>query len=292
MKRLTYWLVIAIVYPLSYFPFGVLFAISDGLFFLLYRVLKYRRKVVRTNLTKSFPSKTDDEIDRITEQFYRYLCDLIVENIKLLSISADEVRDRFKFLNKEKFIKNFDAGNDMVVAIGHSGNWEFAALLAGLDLPQQSISFYRPQQNSHFDKLIINLRTRFGLQLVREDRSREIFKNNAGKPRMILFPGDQTPSNTQAAHWMTFLNQDTPVHKGVERISKMLRVPAYFGDIRRVGRGRYTVEIKLISQTPGEEPESAVVEGYMQLLEAAIKEQPENWLWSHRRWKHKRPESL
>ena len=291
MGLLLFLLVMALVVPLSFLPFRVLYAISNGIAWLLRDVVKYRRGVVNTNLKESFPEKSAADIKQIEKQFYTHLADLIVEAVKLMNISKKEVAKRCLYINPEILHRHFERGETVIVAAGHSGNSELATQSMAVEFNQQSISFYRELTNSYFNEFLIKIRTRFGLKLVSERQSRLLLRI-AKEPSIVLVPGDQTPSNTRAAYWTNFLHQDTPVLKGLERMAKMLNAPVYFAHMERVERGQYSIRIEELSQNPKEEPENAITEKYITQLEKAIAQQPYNWLWSHRRWKHKRPEGM
>lgn len=289
MARLSYWLVLGFLYPLSRLPFGVLYLLSDGLYYLVYYLARYRRKVVRQNLTRAFPEKKQTEIFAIERRFYRSFCDVILENVKFLTISAYELERRFKIVNHDVVDELYEQRRSAITTLGHMGNWEMAGLNASHTVGHHSLAIYKPLKNKHFDELARKMRARFGMELVAQNRMRHLLGTLEREACLFHFITDQTPGGKAPSHWMTFMNQDAPIYLGTERVAKMTNLPVFYCHILREKRGFYTLELKEVTDNPSQCAPNAITEKHTHLLEANIREQPESWLWSHRRWKHVRP---
>lgn len=288
MGALAYYLAFPFLYLISILPFPLLYILSDILFFLIFYIIRYRRTVVFTNLRNSFPEKSDVELNKISKKYYRYLSDLILETFKTLTISPTELKKRVVFEDTSIFKKYYDAKQSIIVVLGHWGNWELVG--AGFSqLPLHTLyTIYHPLANSHFDRLIYKMRMRLGNKLyTMNDALRGMLKDRE-KVTAVAFLADQTPSPL-GAYWTTFLNQDTPVFTGTEKIAKKLNYPVIYASFNRINRGYYNVELKEISANPNETKENEISELHIRCLEKDIIRKPEIWLWTHRRWKHKRP---
>jgi KDO2-lipid IV(A) lauroyltransferase len=272
-------------------PFCVLYILSDILSFLMYHIIRYRRRLVRKNLILSFPEKSKKEIIRIEKDFYRNFCDCIVETIKVLHISKEEIRKRMNFTNIEILRPYFEKGDSFVMTLGHYGNWEWVSSLA-LWLPKDMLigQIYRELKNKPFDKLMYNLRARFDADNIeKKEVLRTIIKSiRAGKKFIIGFIADQKPSPNNMHYWTTFLNQETSVLTGPERIANQSNAVVFYMDVKKIKRGYYEAEIIIISDNPKAEKENEITEKYIRLMENTIMRNPALWLWSHNRWKHKR----
>ncbi|MDX2001857.1 MAG: lipid A biosynthesis acyltransferase [Chitinophagales bacterium] len=288
MKRLAFWATIAFIYPLSLLPFSILYLISDTLFLIVYYLLGYRKKVVSQNLQMAFPDMPIAEREKVAKQFYRNLCDLIMEGIKLTTISKKELQKRIIVSNREVCDQLYHEGRSLITTLGHCGNWEMAGLAASYELKHHSIAIYRPLKNPFFDRFIKKTRGRFGMELVAHNRSRQILSQLDKETRAYHFITDQSPIKATSAHWTTFLNQDTAIFMGTEKVAKMTNMPVLYLKILRTKRGHYSVEIQEVSMNPQSNRLYEITEIHTRLLEENIKQQPDNWLWSHRRWKKKR----
>ena len=287
------WILYGLVWLVGLLPLWVLYLFSDLLYFLLYDVARYRRKVVRQNLERSFPEKNLAELVRIERRFYRHFCDIFVETCRMWHMSAKEMRRRCVFLNNEVIQKYFDAGRSVIVVLGHYGNWELMASYT-LWMPKEIdfYTLYKPLNNSVFDTLMYKIRSRFGaMPIPKNDILRKIVEcRREGRLFFAAFIGDQTPSRRNLNFWMEFLHQDTPVLIGTEKIACKFDLPVVSLRMRRVRRGYYEVDIKDLSASPKDLPHGELTRMHTQMLERYIREEPELWLWSHRRWKHRRPE--
>ena len=276
-------------------PLSVVYLLSDILAPLIYHVVRYRRKVVRRNLIKSFPEKSISEIKKIERKFYRYFCDLFIEALYQLNMSEEEMCRRVEFVNKELITEQYDKGKSVMMFTAHYGNWEWMASLS-LWLPKDkpACNVYKKLKADNFDKFMYNLRMRFGSRNIETQqtfRTLLSMKNN-GQSATFGMISDQTPTAAGTRHWMTFLNQDTPVLVGAEQLARKFDYPVMFGSVSRVKRGYYRCEFIMLDENPKSAPEFEITEKYMRLLETKINESPEFWLWTHKRWKHRKPAGL
>jgi KDO2-lipid IV(A) lauroyltransferase len=291
MTAVVYFLIIL---PISRLPMGVLYGISDLLFVLMFRLVRYRRKVVAGNLARSFPEKSEEELGRLERDFYRHFCDLVVESFKGFTISDAEIRARFRVLNPEVLDPYFRAGKSVVLSGGHYNNWEWLAVALRQQIPHRAVAIYKPLSNRFLDVKMRETRGKFGLEMLPMREVPEFFRRAAADPRTVpfamIFGSDQSPGDPRKAHWMRFLNQDTGVVFGTEKYAKEYDLPVFFGVIRKVARGKYAFELSLVTETPREAAPGEIVGEVTRRLEAEIRKDPRYWLWTHRRWKHRRPD--
>ncbi len=287
MSQLLYYLILL---PLSKLPTSVLHTVSTGIYYLLYRVIGYRTKVVYGNLERSFPEKSDKEIKAIADDFYRHFCDLIMESIRLFSMPLEEWRARSLATNPEILDPYFEQGRTLIVFEPHYGNWE----VAGTCYPQytryDTVAFYAPLYNKFFDKIMCESRGRAGFQLVDKKEIKTFFNAKRERPVAIYFGGDQSPTSSKKSFWMDFLNQDTAMTFGTEKYAVEYDCPVFYAQVDRLKRGYYSITLKLVTDKPREEEHGYITRKNMQLLEKQIQEEPRYWLWTHRRWKRKRKE--
>ena len=273
-------------------PLKILYILSDILFFPMFYIVRYRRKLVYQNMKDSFPEKSEKEIRRMEKAFYHHFCDYIVETIKLLHISDKETRKRVKFHNTEALQEIVDNGGSCLMLLGHYGNWEFVPSVT-LWMRKGSVIFaqiYRPLKNKWFDRFFLKLRGRYHSECIaKQDTLRSILRyKSSGRPSITGFMADQTPSPANIHHWVNFLNHDTPVFTGVEKIAHKVGFSVFYFDVEKIKRGYYYVTIREISKNPKETEEFEITNKYMEMMETTILRAPEYWLWTHNRWKHKR----
>lgn len=279
-----------IVYLISLLPFRVLYAISDVMAWLACDVLHYRRQVVHDNLTSSFQGMTPKEYRRIQKGFYRYLCDYVVETIKLASMSPEKIKRRLKVENVEIINEAVERGQSVSVYLGHYGNWEWISSTPLHFAPcAEAAQVYHPLENKTFDKVLYKLRTRFGAHNVAmADIMKTLVRwHRDGIPSITGYIADQAPGYNMHL-FLDFLNHDTGVYTGPERLSKMLGAKAVYGHLTRPKRGYYTLRFITICDNVKEEEMFETTRRYFKLLEENILEAPQYWLWSHRRWKRPR----
>lgn len=285
LSRLLY---LFLILPLSKLPFRALYIISDFIFLILYYAVGYRKKVVRGNLLRSFPEKSLTEIKLIEKKFYHHFSDLLLESFKLFSISESELRARMVFENLDIFDRLFREGRSVVVAGGHYGNWEMFAVASQLYWQHQGVALYKPLANPWFERVMRETRGRYGLEMVPIQQTKEFFNQQHPKPTATIFGMDQSPSKGKSSHWMNFLGQETAVIFGTERYAKSYNHAVVFGRILKQKRGYYKTSFELITELPNSMPHAAIIEKVMGMLEADIRKEPHWWLWTHRRWKHKK----
>ncbi len=277
----------------SLLPFRVLYLLSDILFLMVFYVVGYRRKVVYENMKNSFPDRSEKEIRKMEKRFYRHFCDYIVETIKLLNISDSVTKRRFVMENTELLQKILDDGRMSILMLGHYGNWEYIpSVTLWLVSPENAVigELYRPLKNKWFDEFFLKLRSRYNtINIPKNDVLREFIKYRRDKRPVIMgFMADQTPSPANIHYWSNFLNQDTPMLTGIERIAQKLDCTLVYVDVIKLKRGHYKIVFEEITQTPKEYKEFEITEIYTRLMEKTILRAPEYWLWTHKRWKHKR----
>ncbi len=284
MSKVFYYLVLK---PLSFLPLNVLYLFSDFLFVMIYHVTGYRKAVVNQNIRNSFPEKSPKEIEEIQKAFFRHLCDLITESIKLFSISLDELRARFIISNPEIFDKYYKQKQSIILVGGHYNNWEIAAVSLKLWAPHQTIGIYSPLSNKFFNKKMAQSRTRYGVQIITKAEVRNSFVENKDKLTMTVFGADQSPTYSKKVYWTNFLNQETAVHIGTELFALKYNYPVLFIKVNKVKRGYYQAEIEELTSAPKTCNTGEITALHTQCLEKMIIENPQYWLWSHKRWKRK-----
>ena len=296
--KITYYIIGGIWWLLSLLPLKILYLFSDMLYVLVHHVIGYRKKIVRKNLTNSFPEKSLDEIRQIEKGFYHFFCDYIVETIKQFSISKEEMKRRMVISGVEEMKDRMEKENKTFcfIYLGHFCNWEWIASLPYW-VPNDILcaQIYHPLYNKAFDKLFLRIRNKFGGECIpmKETLRRIIELRRAKQKTIIGFISDQAPKWNSIHHFVDFLNQETPVFIGTEKIAKQVYALVYYGDVRRVKRGFYTCEFKPMTEKPVKEiPDWELTDAYAHLLEEMISRHPNFWLWSHNRWKRTKEEWL
>lgn len=288
ISKLTYYLTYASLWLLAQLPLKALYVLSDGLAFLAYRVVRYRLKVVRENLHNSFPEKSDAELKKIEHDFYHYICDYLVEEVKLLTISYEELARRMEYIHKEQFLEMIEKHGGLIVLLPHYANFEWnigmASIMEPGDLPLQ---VYKPLHNKHLDELFKRIRSRFGgVNIPKHSTARELVKCYRAKKRFAIgLISDQSPNMNEAHYWTTFLNQDTVFMDGAERLAKMMNIPVFYCELTRKSRGHCQASFDLITEAPKQTAEGEITEAFARRLENTIRRDPPYWFWSHRRWK-------
>lgn len=290
--KFVYHILFFLLYLLSLLPMRLLYLLSDGLFFPLFHVVKYRREVVEKQLDECFPEKSMQERRAIERQFYHFFCDYLVEVIKLFSISKEEMMRRMKFFGIEQVREELKDKKFCFLYLGHYCNWEYIASLSYW-LPEIHCGqIYHRIYNQAFDDLFLKLRGQFGGEsiLMKDTLRRILTLRNQEKKVMIGFISDQLPKWENMNHWTTFLNHDTSFFIGAERIAKQVDAALYYVDVERVKRGYYQVTFRLMTLHPKEFPDYELTDQYARLLEKSIRHQPAYWLWTHKRWKRTKEE--
>ncbi len=291
--RLLYYLFYAGWYLLSLLPFWLLYIISDGMYYLLYHVARYRRRVVRENLVSSFPEKPPAEIVRIEKKFYAFFCDCVVETIKQFSMPEAEMKRRMTFTGIDGLQRDMrgQGAGFVFIYLGHYCNWEWIASMASaFDKDIVCGQIYHPLYNKAFDRLFLGLRSRYGGMCIpmKETLCRIIEWKREKLNVVIGFISDQAPKWNSIHHFTSFLNHDTPVFTGTEKIGRQVNALIYFADVTRPRRGYYNCRLYRMVDDVKALREFEVTDIYMRNLENMIRRAPEYWLWSHNRWKRTR----
>ncbi|HZJ80205.1 MAG TPA: lysophospholipid acyltransferase family protein [Dysgonamonadaceae bacterium] len=294
-KPLGYYLIYGLLKLHAFLPLRVLYVFSDILYVLTYHIVRYRRKMVRKNLTNSFPEKTEHEIVNIEKQFYHHFCDYFFETIKLLHISDEEMRRRMEFHGHEALGEVMKDNRSCILYLGHYGNWEWVTSI-GLHLPEEMVKaqIYQLISSKSFDEIFKKIRTRFNsLNIERKETMRTIIKLRNEKQQVIYgFISDQRPPRYYDQYWTTFLNQDSLFLTGTERIARQAKYAVAYLDVQKTKRGHYKGTFSVISPDASQESELAITEMYVRKLEKTILRNPAYYLWSHNRWKFAKKKEL
>lgn len=287
---LTRVLVIPFVYLLSFLPLWILHLKSSAFYVLVYYVLGYRKKVVLQNLRNSFPDKSEEEIKSICKGFYKNFCDVIFETIKSFTISKEQLGKRVHYTQSGQKIVNDHAAKKqtIVIVIGHCANWEWTPLSYQPNFDQVLLGVYHPLSNKAFDGLMLKMRSKFGAHIISMKEFYPFLIRNRNTNYSLGLNADQSPP-PESAYWTKFLNQDTAVFNGPAKIAKKFNYPLVYGRVIRTKRGYYEIDIRMVCEDPKLYTEDQISDMHLKHLEENILAKPADWLWSHRRWKHKRP---
>jgi len=277
---------------LAKFPFWLIYLLSDVFYWLVYYVVGYRKKVVTENLKNAFPEKSENEISVISKKYFRHFCDLTLETIKMRGMKPADFEARMKVTNAGLVNGYFEQGKSVMVLTMHYNNWEWGTYLS-VHLKHKSLAVYKPLQNAAFDRFMNKTRSKFGTELIKNDQIyRRVLKaEKQSEPIFIWLAGDQTPPYFHKS-WFRFLHQDALFYPGPAIISKRFDQPVFFQKIEKTSRGKYETTFELLFGNPAMCTENEIIKTYIQRMEEVIREKPEFYLWSHKRWKHKRPEDL
>lgn len=289
MKRIGYYLFIVESWLLGYAPKFILYGISDILFFVLYYVMKYRKKVVFKNLKNAFPEKSEKEIKKIALKFYHHLSDVLVENVALIKMSKKRIQKLIQYeettLGEELLKKN----KNIIGVAGHYGNWEVYFTLPQV-IPHTVLGVYKPLNNKFFDKEFYKMRSKFDAVPIPMSDSFKLaidyYRNN--KPFFLGLVADQRPPKRGGHYWTKFLNQETAIFLGPEKIARKLNTTVVFIYHEKIKRGKYVIKFETLFENAADTKDYEITETHLRFLEKQINENPEYWLWSHNRWKHKR----
>jgi len=287
MQALSFYLVYPFIYLLASLPFSILYKVSDFLYYLL-RLSGYRKKVVIQNLRNSFPEKSGNEIEQLCEAYFRYLCDLTLEVLKTIRMTEQEAKEHCVFHNTEWLDKLHAEKKSLLIVMGHYGNWEWAGPSFALNTAYQLIVIYRPLSNIYFERMMSQTRTKFGTRITPAIQTLRDMVANRSQVTATAFIADQT-ATPENAYWTTFLNQDTAVFIGPEKLASKFNYPVVFMNLKRTRRGYYEVFPELLFLNPKDTKPNEISEAFTKRLEEEIIRDPAVWLWSHKRWKHKRP---
>jgi KDO2-lipid IV(A) lauroyltransferase len=286
MSNLLFYLALPIILFISILPLRLLYIISDLMYPVVWYLLRYRKRIVLKNLRNSFPEKSEDEIRVIARKFYRHLTDISFEILKMRTISTESLMKRIRFSNPEVLQQYYDQGKGIVLMTIHYGNWEWTSV-CGQYASHHTVVIYKPLNNRYFDQFMKRARERHGIELIpmRETLRRVIRDNREGNLAIYALISDQSPVWEEVQYWTTFLNQLTPVYTGAEKLAVRTKLPVVFYSMRKIRRGEYVIDFVPLCDNPSDTKEHEITERFISITEKKIRETPEYWLWTHRRWK-------
>lgn len=288
MQFLVYILVYPFIWLISILPFQLLYALSDGLYIIIYKLVGYRKKVVQNNLRLVFPEKPETEINDITEKFYHHFCDMMVEAIKSLTISEESMKERLTFTNVELLTNLGKQNRSIILMCGHYGSWEWIFILQTY-LEHKGYAVYSRLSNKYFDRLVKRIRAKYNSTLITTKETVPTLTKSklAGELTINGFVSDQSPQVERAYHWNEFMGIKVPIHTGAEMLAKRLDMSVVFFRVKRLKRGYYETTFEMLAQDPNEYPNYEISDMFTKKVEKQIREAPQYYLWTHRRWKHR-----
>lgn len=285
----TFILFYVVLMPMSLLPMRILYGLGSVIRFVLCNVVKYRKGVILSNLRNSFPEKNEQEIKLIARKYYSHLADLMVEAVKMLTISRERLLERYKCTNSELVAGYFERGQSIILASAHYNNWEYMVASLDMQIAHHGIGVGKRMSNKAFEQAAFKRRTRYGTEVCYADNVRELMESYArkGNPCAYMLLSDQSPNNAKKCYWTTFLCQPTAVIYGAEYFAKKYDLPVLFYRVAKTRRGYYEVTFESLCDKPKESAYGSITETIARKTEEMIRHKPEYWLWSHRRWKLK-----
>lgn len=288
MQRLLYLLVYPLLWGISKLPYRTFYLFSDGVFFMIYYIVEYRKKVVLENLQLAFPEKSMDDIKHIRKKFYHHFCDIFLEMIKTISMSEEELKQRFVLKNPGELKRLEAQGKSYVIMLGHYNSYEWLTSLKLQGMTYKAFGIYKKIKNPYFDKLIRNLRGKFDTEMIdKNDIPRKMIENrNNNVLASYGMIADQSPKLRSSNYWLSFFKHQVPVFIGSEKMAKRLDLAVTYLKIEKSKRGFYEAELIALSDEPQRVEDYKITDHYFELLENQIRKNPANYLWTHKRWKH------
>jgi len=288
MQAVVFWLVYPLLWLISILPFPLFYLVSDGIYFVVYHLVGYRKKTVTDNLKLIFPEKSSGEIIKIRKKFYSHMCDMFLEMIKSISISEEELKKRFVYTNLEELRRIEKLDKSIMLMCGHYASFEWLFALQLHDLKHGAFGIYKKIRNPGFDKLINDIRRRFGAELIQNSKANMRIRQNenAGLRGAYAMIADQSPKTHKYKFWTDFMGKKVPFYTGSERIAKEFDMVVLYLHVEKVKRGHYKASLINISDNPAETNDNQITLDYIHHLEKQIREKPELYLWTHKRWKH------
>ena len=264
-----------------------MYILADIVYWVVYYIVGYRRRLVRRNIEASFPEMTGSERKRVEHRFYRHLCDLFVEGVYNMYASPSSIKKRYKIVNRQVVDRYYEQGKSVVLMAAHYNNWEYMVTSLNMQLLHHGIGVGKPLNNSRLEDYLFKKRTRYGTQVVyaKDVRQEVAYYDRYHVPCALMMLSDQSPSNPYRSYWTTFFHQDTAFLYGAEYFARKYNYPVLYYSVKKVKRGRYEIWFSPLTDRPCDEPQYSIVERYVRLIEKEICDAPEFWLWSHRRWK-------
>ncbi|MGH1538370.1 MAG: lysophospholipid acyltransferase family protein [Gammaproteobacteria bacterium] len=269
-------------------PLPILYSISKPLYILLYYIVRYRRSIAENNIRNSFPKLNDTEVQTLLKLHYRNFCDVMVEMLKTINLKPTQLNNHVSFRNHEVIEDTLESGQTIILALAHQCNMEWATIAASQQLNFPIDGIYKPLHQKWLNELTIESRSQYGITLLPAKTCITDLIKRAKQTRIIAIAPDQAPRRRDEAYWTTFLNQETPFYLGLEKIATLFKYPVFFMDVERTSRGQYLATFKPLTQPPYEKDSSSVSKAYVEAVEEQILNQPEDWLWIHKRWKKKK----
>lgn len=286
-------LIFIIAYPflwmISILPFRIFYLLSDGVYFLVYYVVGYRKKTVRANIALALPHLSPEERLSIEKKSYRHLCDMFMEMTKTMTISSEEMNKRFVITNLE-LIKEYEKKEKSIMLLAsHYASWEWLITL-NQKVSYQGIGVYKKIGNKYFDKLIRDIRSKYNTQLVPTNETIPLIANNQRNGILSIYglASDQSPKVGRIFHWDSFMGIEVPVHTGAEMLAKKHDLNVVFAKVKKVKRGYYEATLIPLSDNPKSVPDFGITHAFIKEVEKQIYEAPEYYFWTHKRWKHRR----
>jgi len=289
MQLLVFILLYPILWLISMLPFRLLYLFSDGVYVLVYRVIGYRKKIVRNNIAMALPHLSDAERLQIEKKFYHHMCDMFLEMIKTMTISRAELDKRYTFTNIDLYLELEKKQKSIAVLMAHYASYEWAISMNNI-INFEGFAIYKKIANKYFDKLVRDIRSKFKATLITNRETIKIIEKNAKAKHLGVygFASDQSPQLSKTHHWSTFMGIETPVHTGAEMLAKRFDMNVIFLKTRKVKRGYYEGTFEYLADNPKEVPNYQISDDFLKRVEKQIYEAPEYYLWTHKRWKHRK----
>ncbi len=288
MQLLLYIIVYPFVWLISILPFRLLYFLSDVLYLFIYKIFGYRKKVVKSNLKLVFPDRSDKEISIIMSKFYHHLCDMILESLKSLTIKEKDIKERYRFTNIDLILDIEKKQKSIMLMCAHYGSWEWIFILQRY-VNHRGYAVYKKLANKYFDKLVKKIRAKYDTQLITTKETFAVLKEKKEQGELTIngFVSDQSPKANKAQHWGKFMGITVPMYTGAEFLAKKLDMAVVFFSVKRVKRGFYETTFETLTENPKEFNNYEITDLFFRKVEAQIKEAPEYYLWTHKRWKHR-----
>ena len=289
MSFLVYCLVYPLLWAVSRLPFSVLYFFSDRLYWLLYKTFGYRKRVVAENLFLAFPEKSEKERKKIEEEFYRHLCDVFLEMVKSLSISPEEMDRRFQIPDLGPLKEMDEQGIPVFLVGAHMASWEWSMAINRKLSTLKGYAVYKPLANPYFDRLVKRIRGKWGTTLVSTSETRDLVAKyvKEKKPSIFGMLSDQSPMAIKSDYWRPFMGIVVPVHTGAEKLARRWDIPLIYLDVEKTGRGHYKAHFEILENNSGKTDRFQITDTYIDRVEETIRAQPQYYLWTHRRFKHR-----
>ena len=288
MQLIAYILTYPLLWIVSILPFRLLYGVSDGLYFFIYRIFGYRKATVKENLRLVFPDKSEQEIATITSKFYHHLCDMILEAVKSLTISETELKKRFTFTNVDLINDLEKKQKSIILMCAHYGSWEWIFILQRY-VKHKGYAVYKRLGNPHFDKLVKGIRAKYNSHLITTKETYSVLSKCKKNHELTIngFVSDQSPKATKAFHWNEFMGIKVPMYTGAETMAKKFDMAVVFFSVKRIKRGYYEATFQTITEHPKDYQDYEITDLFFKLVEGQILEAPQYYLWTHKRWKHR-----